>query len=151
MPIPEAARQHGKHYVKKMPIDSWTVIGSLEALAGISDAVIVGEVVSGFPVMSHNQTYIQTVSTIRVIEAPKGTVMGDQWIKVVTVGGRMTFPDGSSAEVIGLEAPKPGARYAFFLETMENYRSPEPVAAELAGTFVSKLGPQGVFELSRTE
>jgi hypothetical protein len=147
MPIAEAARQYGKHYVKTLPMDSWTVISSLEALARVSDAVVVGEVVSGFPILSEDQTYIQTVSTFRVIEAPKGTVEKNQWIKVVTVGGRMTFADGSSAEVIGLEVPKPGARYVFFLETMEKYRSPEPVAADLAGTFVPKLGPQGVFEL----
>lgn len=148
MPIHEAARQHGKHYVKTMPMDSWTVVDSLETLARASDAVVVGEVVNGYPVLSQDQTYIQTVSTVRVMEAAKGSPLKDQWIKIVTVGGKMTFPDGSSAEVIGLEVPKPGARYAFFLETMEKYRAPEPVAPDLVGTFVPKLGPQGIFELT---
>jgi hypothetical protein len=147
LPIPEAARQYGKPYVKRMEMDSWTVIGSLEALARISDAVVVGEVVSGYPVLSEDENYILTVSTIRVIETPKGTSLKEELIKVVTVGGKMTFPDGSSAEVIGLETPKPGTRYAFFLETMEKFRAPQPVPSYLAGTWIPKLGPQGVFEL----
>jgi hypothetical protein len=70
-------------------------------------------------------------------------------LTVVVPGGKMTFPDGTSAETTtrDLEPLKPGSRYVLFLESNDKGGQAEYVAPEARGGYRLKLGSQGVFEL----
>lgn len=152
MPLPEAARKAGGTYRRSMEVNSWMVAPTLEALAEKSEAIVIADVVSTTPLLADDQSYISTVSTFSVNEVVKGEVKAATLLRVVTPGGRMTFSDGSTAEIVtpGLDQLKVGSRYALFLERMESVMPSEHVPVATKGAFVPTLGPQGVFEMTRT-
>ena len=93
--------------------------------------------------------YIDTTSTVRVTETIKGTVLKGSLVHVVTAGGRLTFPDGTSAETKTpeMDGLRSGGRYVLFLEAIEKKTPENLLRASTRGAYVPNLGPQGVFEL----
>jgi hypothetical protein len=85
-----------------------------------------------------------------VTEAIKGNVGVGGLVKVVIPGGKITFPDGASAETTTahLEPLKPGSRYVLFLAPIDRSGQSADIAAEERGGYILKLGSQGIFELS---
>jgi hypothetical protein len=149
LPMPEAARLAGKPYAREFNLGSFMVAPDLESLMKFSEVVVVAEVIAGHPSLSTDQMYISTVSSVRVTEQVKGNVAAGSSLKVVVPGGKMTFPDGTSAETTtrDLEPLKPGSRYVLFLESNDKGGQAEYVSPEARGGYMLKLGPQGVFEL----
>jgi hypothetical protein len=150
--MPEAAKAAGEHYIRPMNVGTWSVAGSLESLKEMSEFVIVGEVTSARQSLSVDNMYINTSSVVRVVEVVKGRLATGSSLTVVTPGGRISFPDGNSAETStpGMEGLQRGRRYVLFLEPIEKKTRDFLLTADTRGGYVPLLGPQGIFELTRS-
>jgi hypothetical protein len=150
LPLHEAARQAGGTYEREMEVHRWGIVPDLHALAGLSALIIVGEIAAGVPVLSHDQTYVSTISTVRIVEAVKGEAPYGKVVRVVVPGGQLVFKDGTSATIRtpGLEPLRFAGQYVLFLEPIEKVMPAELITPSMRGSFVPVAGPQGVFALT---
>jgi hypothetical protein len=132
-----------------MEVNRWGMAPSLRALGQVSQLVIVAEPFTGRPILSQDQSYISTIWTVRIVETIKGSDRAGSLVRIIVPGGRMTFADGSTAEIRtpGLDPLVPGGRVVFFLEAIESFMPKDLITAETRGSYVPKLGPQGVIRL----
>lgn len=89
----------------------------LEHLVKDSDVIIVGTTGNNRSWLSESGRTIYTSYDVKIVHAVKGTVKTNNEITVSVLGGRVSFEDGSIAEVKphGAVMPTPGGRYLFFL------------------------------------
>ena len=135
----EAARIKD-HYVTSLRTSHWLEY-DLESLTKNSANIIVGTSVDSAPQLSSDGRIITTEYRIKVQECLKGNLPTGGTIYVSLPGGKITFEDGTSAEVKtpDLEGMENGQTYALFL-------SPQPATS---GAFGLTGGGQGLFELNR--
>ena len=137
----EAARIK-RHYVATERTAGWLMY-DLDALANSSASIIIGTPVSASSKLAASGDRVITEYNVRIDRVFKGKVKPNELITVIAPGGKVTFDDGTSAEI---RTPDFGPieqhqRYVFFLSTSDD--SPE--------TFGSTGGGQGVFELSSSD
>ena len=128
-----------RHYVATERINGW-LMHDLESLADSSAAVIIGTPSSASSRLTASGEGIITEYKVKIDQVFKGILKREELINVITPGGKVTFEDGTSAEIriSDLGPIKERRRYVFFLRTSEDSLE----AFGLTG------GGQGVFELS---
>ena len=115
----------------------------IETLASTSAVIIVGKPLSSSSSLTASGENIITEHKIRVERVLKGTPKQGELITVTVPGGKVTFEDGSSAEI---QTPDLGPivaenRYIFFLRTSD----------DMTDSFGLTGGGQGLFELSSSD
>jgi hypothetical protein len=137
----EAARLK-RHYVAIERTTGWGKY-DLEALASDSAVIIIGTPLSTSSNLAGSGDRIITEYKIRIDQVFKGELKENGFINVIVPGGKVTFEDGTSAEI---RTPDLGPiqehqRYVFFVRASENS----------SGGFGLTGGGQGVFELSSSD
>jgi hypothetical protein len=118
----------------------------LDELVSVSDVVLVGSVIDNVCVLHKDHRSISTVYTVSTDTPLKGDTSGLP-LDVVVPGGKVGFPDGTTAEVTtpGFVRPMNGRRYVWFLGAARD-------AAEIrAGgrLYAPIAGPLGIYPLDR--
>ena len=139
--VREGARIKG-HYVATERINGW-LMHDLESLANSSVAIIIGTPSSASSRLTASGEWIITEYKVRIDQVFKGNLKGNELINIIAPGGKVTFENGTSAEIriSDLGPIKERRRYIFFLRTSEDSLE----AFGLTG------GGQGVFELSSSD
>jgi hypothetical protein len=147
MAVVEALRRGGLKAAAKLkgnfvrpfdPHPDWLSFG-MEKLTASSEAVVVGVPVKNVCELTPDGQLITTNYDVIVQEVLKGDVQPGSTIKVALVGGRVTFPDGTTAEVVtpSFEKMINGRTYLLYLS---QYKVRSPMY-DLTG------GPQGMIDL----
>jgi hypothetical protein len=125
-------------------------IQSLKRLTADSDAIFVGRVQSNVCLISRDEQTIFIYYAVHVESTLKGHVKTGADLTVLVPGGRVTFADGTMAQVNtpGLMRPVNGGRYAWFVKHAAAYEV-EPNAAFIqnGGAFFAAFGPLSIYEL----
>jgi len=129
-------------YVSSERTSGWAKY-DLENLTSTSIAIIIGTPLRSSSRLSASGDRVITEHEIRVERVLKGNLKTAEPVSLVVPGGKVTFEDGSSAEI---RTPDLGPiaeqkRYLFFLRNSDD----KPDAFTLTG------GGQGAFELSAPE
>jgi hypothetical protein len=137
----EAARIK-KHYVSTQNTGGW-IKYDLESLTKNSFAIVIGTPLVSSSDITTNGELITTEYEVKLREILKGDLKENQVVRVSVPGGKITFEDGTSAEIKtpDLVPMEKGNTYVLFLRTTED----TPEVFGLTG------GGQGLFELSSTE
>lgn len=139
--LPAAAALVG-HYVA---LDDGDIHGSLPdlyRLATWSDVVVLAQVVSTSPSQLSGPLSISTDYQLTVVERFQGPISVGAPVTVRRNGGRVTFANGTSAEIRASRLPaglEQGREYVFFLKQLQG----QPVVYETV------LGPQGLFAFTQ--
>lgn len=108
-----------------------------------SDAIIIGEVLNAEAHRSENKLNVFSNFEVKVDEVLKGNLTTGSVINVQRIGGFVNYPNSKKVlfRLVGNGMPAVGARYAFFLNTLdEDYRI-------LTGY---ELGAEGVMPLDNS-
>ena len=137
----EAARLTGT-YVGSERTTGWAKY-DIESLTSSSATIVIGTPLSSSSSLAASGERINTDYNVRIERVLKGKLKKDETISLVAPGGKVTFEDGTSAEV---KTPDLGPivehkRYVFFLRTSE----------EKIDAFGLTGGGQGLFELSSSD
>ena len=137
----EAARLKG-NYIGSERTTGWAKY-TIESLTSSSAAIVIGIPLSSSSSLAASGERINTDYNVKIQRVLKGKLEKGETISVVAPGGKVTFEDGTSAEI---RTPDLGPivenkRYVFFLRTSEEKLD----AFDLIG------GGQGVFELSSSD
>ncbi|MGH9928402.1 MAG: hypothetical protein ACREA9_04135 [Pyrinomonadaceae bacterium] len=137
----EAARAKG-HYASTVRTSGWGKY-DIDSLTKNSVAVIVGVPLTSTSQLSNNNELITTQYQVKTREVLKGDVIEGQLVKVNVLGGRVTFEDGTSAEIkaIDMEPMEQGNAYILFLKDEKDN----------PGVFGLTGGGQGLFGLSNND
>jgi hypothetical protein len=136
----EAARIKG-HYVGSAGSRSWSMY-DLESLTSHSLAVVRGTPIASATQLSDSGEMVLTEYDIKVKEVFKGHPYPDQVIKVRLIGGKITFEDGTSAEILSnVEPMEKNKDYVLFLT----------VPKANSDAFILTGEGQGLFGLSAAE
>jgi hypothetical protein len=137
--LQDAAREARGHYVGTGGGSSFFEYPTLHDLAKHSHTIVTGTAITNVCQLSADGRDVYTAYSFRVDEKIKGSGIhpGDM-ITVDLPGGRVSFPDGSTAQINTPQFPRMvnGNRYVLFLQERGKSASFTPVG-----------GPQGVFEL----
>jgi hypothetical protein len=121
---------------------------SLHQLTAFSHLVVTGIAESNLSRLSADGKTIFTDYEVRIEHTLKGQNVSSGVVRVVVPGGRVSFPDGSMAQVNspGFLKPQPRQRYVWFLRPARSSR----VGAEgSAGRmFEASFGPLGIYDIS---
>jgi len=135
----ELAVQGGGKYVSTLNTSRKFFYPDIDALAGRSSAIIVGTTLKNKSRLTTDKAHIITDYDVRVEQVLKGGVQQGSTVNVIMHGGRVEFPDGTSAEI------KPSTQlmgknrtYILFLTE----------SGEGRGAFELSRIPQGYFALS---
>ena len=133
----EAARRRG-HYVG-IRTTSYFLKYDLESLAAHSSNIIIGSPIDNTTHLIANGQLITTWYRIRILQAMKGKLQPYETVTISLPGGKVTFEDGTSAEIKtpDLEGMQNDQRYVLFLSPM----------LAVDGTFTLVGGSQGLFEI----
>jgi hypothetical protein len=137
--LQDAARAARGRFVETFENTGLFAYQNVRALAKESRTIVIGSAVTNVCKLADDGRDIYTSYTFRIEERIKGANLrpGDT-VTVDLPGGRVSFPDGSTAQINTPQFPRiiNGNRYVLFL--MEQGKGPDltPVG-----------GPQGVFEL----
>jgi len=130
----EAARIKG-HYVNKVGSASWGMY-DLESLTKNSLAVVLGTPITSVTRLSDDGELVLTEYDVKVKEAFKGQTYPEQVIKVRLLGGKITFEDGTSAEILTDVAPMEKSKnYVLFLTVPKANSAAFSVTGEGQGLF----------------
>jgi hypothetical protein len=138
--LQEAAKAAGGHFVGSVgPTSGFLSYQDLHQLAKYSKFIMIGTAVTNVCKLSEDERSIYTSYTFRIEEPLKGGEWkpGDT-VTVNLPGGRVSFPDGSTAQlnIPSFRRMVNGNRYLLFLGGREKVQGLRPLG-----------GPQGVFEL----
>jgi len=140
----EAARYSGGTYGYDINISGRGRAQSVQMLVDVSPLIVVGTIQAGNP-RERPFGRIDTLYSVLVSETVKGEARSV--VKVRVPGGRLTFPDGTVAEIRTGVALRTGDTYVLFLE-------PAPVGIGtvptdvMEGVQVLNLGYQSVVDVS---
>jgi hypothetical protein len=125
-------------YVSSERTSGWAKY-DLEGLTSASSAIIIGTPLSSSSRLSASGDRVITEHEIKIERVVKGNLKPSESISLVVPGGKVTFEDGSSAEIrtLDLGPIAEQKRYVFFLRSSED----KVDAFSLIG------GGQGAFEL----
>lgn len=130
----EAARIKG-HYVGSAGSGSWMMY-DLESLASHSLAIVMGTPIAKAMQLNDRGDMVLTEYDIKVKEVFKGHPYADEVIKVRLLGGKITFDDGTSAEILtNVEPMEQGKNYVLFLTVSETNSDAFMVIGEGQGLF----------------
>lgn len=145
-PVIDAVRKGGlregarikKHYVNSETTTGWAKY-DLESLTSHSAAVVMGTPVNSSSSLSANGERITTEYQLKVSRIFKGQLEENGLIKVVVPGGKVTFEDGTSAEILtpDLGPITKNQTYVLFLHQSKDG----------TGNFWLTGGGQGLFEV----
>lgn len=136
----EAARIKGR-YVGSNGSGSWLMY-DLESLTKKSLAVVIGTPIASVTQLSDNGEMVLTEYDVKVKEVFKGHPYPDQVIKVRVPGGKITFENGTSAEILtDVEPMEERKNYVLFLTV--------PKANSAAFSLIGE--GQGLFGLTAEE
>jgi hypothetical protein len=141
----EAARANGGTYGYDINISGRGRARSVQQLVDLTSLIIVGTIQAAEP-QERPHARIETVYSVRVSETVKGDARSV--VKVRVPGGRLTFPDGTVAEIRtpGV-ALRTGNAYVLFLEPAPVGVNTDPTdVAE--GVQVLNLGHESVVDVS---
>lgn len=135
----EAARIK-KNFVSTERTSGWTKY-DLEGLTQNSSTIVIGTPVLSTSRLSDAGEQILTEHQVRVAQTLKGKVEPNHVITVTVIGGKVTFEDGTTAEIrtSDLGPIKTGKSYIFFLRERQNASS---------DNFGLTGGGQGLFEIA---
>jgi len=133
----EAARLKG-HYVGTIRTSHFLKY-DLESLAAHSGNIIIGRPIDNEAHLSSNGQTITTWYRIKILQSMKGKLLSDETVTISLPGGKLTFEDGTSAEIRtpDLEGMENDQNYILFLSPM--------LSAD--GNFTLTGGSQGLFEI----
>lgn len=133
----EAARIRG-HYVG-ISTTSYFLKYDLESLAAHSGNIIIGSPIDNTAHLIANGQLITTWYRIKIMQAMKGKLQPHETVTISLPGGKLTFDDGTSAEIRtpDLEGMQTDQKYVLFLSPMLG----------VDGTFTLTGGSQGLFEI----
>ncbi|MDX6497671.1 MAG: hypothetical protein QOG23_931 [Blastocatellia bacterium] len=136
----EAARIRG-HYVGIMTTSHFLKY-DLDSLAAHSGNIIVGSPIDYTTHLIANGQLITTWHRIKILQALKGKLQPDETVTISLPGGKLTFDDGTSAEIKtpDLEGMQTDQKYVLFLSPM----------LAVDGTFTLLGGSQGLFGIDQT-
>lgn len=150
LPMQEAAKVAGGHYVRGFDVLIWASARNLDDLAKFSELVVVGQVISGESALSDDRMYIQTESSLHVVEVIKGSSLAPGSIlKVATPGGTIAFSDGTSAETTTPQAKRLGVGRSYALFLAENGAQSFGATTPTGRVYIPLLAGQGIFELRK--
>jgi len=111
----------------------------LETLTKRSAAVVVGDASEGVGKLTDDGKVVITQYSMLVTKPVKGNFRSGDTLQVAMLGGKVEFPDGTTAEIQtpGFEKMSKGKKYLLFLTLQKD----SPVLI-LTG------GPQGLFEIA---
>ena len=134
----KAAKLNGGSYRTGRSWYGFGRITTLEALAEQCDAAIIATALSSEVKLVNQGTTIVTDYKLKVQEPIQGKVRWDQVLEVSLLGGKVTFEDGTTAELEVGDLPRLqiGHRYVIYLEI-----NPQ------RDVFLPLGGPEGIFEL----
>lgn len=137
--LKEAARLK-KNYVGTERTSGWAKL-DLENLVRNSSTIIVGTPLISASKLSDSGEQVLTDHNVRVEQTLRGDLKPNQVITLTVVGGKVTFEDGSTAEIRtpDLSAIETGKTYVLFLRKRQNAA---PDSFNLTG------GGQGLFEIT---
>jgi hypothetical protein len=137
--LKEAAKVQGV-YVNDLPTASWGKY-TLEGLVSHSSVIIVGTPVASASSLADSERRIVTSHKVRVDQILKGKLQQNQVLDVVVPGGKITFEDGTSAEIRtpDLGSIEQNQTYVMFL-----------APGEPADSFGLTGVGQGLFQISTT-
>lgn len=137
----EAARLKG-HYVSAERTTTW-IKYDLESLTSASSVIIIGTPLASSSNLAGSGDRIVTEFGIRIDRTLKGKFKENELLNVVVPGGKVTFEDGTSAEITtpDLGPIKEHKKYVLFL-------GPSDEGSEL---FALTGAGQGLFELASSD
>jgi hypothetical protein len=148
-PVVDAVRRGGlreaaklkRHYVSTQRTTGWAKY-DLEALTQTSSDIIVGSPRFASSALTASGEGIVSEYDVTIDQTLKGNLNRSNLIRIEVPGGKVTFDDGSSAEIQtpDLGPIKENETYVWFLKSKDN----EPQLFQLIG------GGQGLFELSES-
>ena len=126
------------------------IVATIEALVRASSAIVVGSMLGNRSRLSPDQKWITTEYDVAVDSSILGSVVEGSQIVVSVRGGRVSFPDGSSAEATlpRFLPPVRGERFLMFLGP--SFVTPSVEAAQKAGrvgVLTPVKGPFGLYEI----
>jgi len=135
----EAARIK-KNFVSSEPSSGWAKY-DLEALTQNSSLIVVGTPILSTSKLSDSGQQILTDHQVRIEQTLKGTIQPNHVITVTVIGGKITFEDGTTAEIRtpDLSPINTGKIYILFLRNRQN------ASADTCGL---TGGGQGLFEIA---
>ena len=133
----EAARIRG-HYVGSMRASHFLKY-DVESLASHSGNIIIGSPIDNTTHLTSDGQMIMTWHRVTILQTLKGKLQPDETVTISLPGGKMTFEDGTSAEIKtpDLEGMQNDQKYVLFMSPM----------LEVGGTFTLVGGSQGLFEI----
>lgn len=136
--LEEKARRGGGRLVANLDFNKSAQKASLKDMVSSSLLIVIATTESNVSRMSEDRKSIRTFYRARVEEVLKGNLKAGGNITVSLPGGKVGFPDGSTAEVQTTWFKKmlSNKRYLLFLTGKPN-----------GDTFMPTGGPQGVFEI----
>lgn len=132
-----AMANHG-YYLESDDGSPWNRASSLQDLVHGSREVFVGTVRDGRSELEHHGRYIRTRYSVEVEQILKGSLLPGQVVSFLLPGGKVTFDDGTVAEVRKEKEPPLLKDHRYVLFTLDS--------AEEAG-LRSAWADEGVFEL----
>ncbi len=133
--------KEARNFVGTEGPESTPQLDGLGAVTALSTDIVIGEAVTNACRLSADGKRVTIDYTVRVGESRKGSLRPGDTITVSLPGGRVSFEDGSTAEV----------RTPWFRK-MENGKTYVLFLGGGAGVqFVIAGGPQGLFEVSKAD
>lgn len=138
----ELAKEKGGRYIVTQPmLDGFLEYVDLKSIARASKSVVIGSPIENFCGLSEHGRSITTTYKFKVEESFKGKYHDGDIMLVSLPGGRVSFEDGTVAQinVIGLRKMVNGNRYLLFL--VPRFQSKDD-------DYILTGGSRGLFELA---
>lgn len=147
-----AAVAENKYYRGHEDYDLTNAPASLEHLAAFADAVIVGRALENHAFLSMNGRRIYTGYSVNVDQVLKGAREAlPTSIAVLVLGGKVSFPNGATAQIeyLDFEKPQTGVRSVYFLRVFSDMGGiPATSGTRLPeDRFELASGPLGLYRL----
>jgi hypothetical protein len=144
--LSEAAKVSGSYRMSLSPHGGRDA-GTLQFLVSNSELIVVGQVRSNRTWLNGSGDTITTDYEIRVERPLKGPVKAGDLLTVSVLGGRVSFPGGSWAQIDtpGMVPPLNNQTFVFFLERSDFRPSADERAAAHGGIYMPAFMSRGLY------